>query len=94
MSATDELVASGFHGRELVTCADGPRAGAWYFLDWWKEQRRLAEWGHETPLIGSTLGYIPGRRKTPHPKNIGIEGHVLLWDPATAAAALKAGTNL
>lgn len=76
MSATDELVASGFHGRELVMCADGPRAG------------------HETPLIGSTLGYIPGRRKTPHPKNSGIEGHVLLWDPATAAAALKAGTNL
>lgn len=94
MSAVDELVNSGFHGRELVVCVDGPRAGAWYFLDWWKEQRRLAECGHETPLTGSTLGYIPGRRTQPHRLNRGVEGHVLVWDPATAAAALKAGTRL
>lgn len=42
-TAVDRLIASAFEGRELVFCADGPRAGAWYFRDWWKEQRLSAE---------------------------------------------------
>lgn len=95
MSATDDLVARGFDGRELVVCVEGPRSGAWYFLDDWRERRRIAaDHDRETPTSSSVLGYIPGRRMQPHPRTRGVEGHVLLWDPPTAAAALKVGTRL
>jgi hypothetical protein len=90
MAAVDDLVNSGFEGRDLVFCTDGPRAGAWYFLDWWKEQRRLAEWGHETPLVGSTLGYIATRQTQPHPRHGGVQGRILRWDPKQAARSKAA----
>lgn len=85
MAAVDDFIASGFNGRELVFCTDGPRAGAWYFLDWWTEQRRLAEWGHEAPGEGSTLGYVTTKQMQAHPKNIARQGRVLRWDPKAAA---------
>lgn len=89
MSATDDLVSRAFDGRELVACVDGPRAGAWYFLDWWKTQREIAlRFGGETPYKGSVLGYV-AQGVVPHPRNAGVEGHALTWQPELADADLR-----
>lgn len=89
MSATDDLVARGFDGRELVACVDGPRAGAWYFLDNWLDRRRIAlEHDHNTAWTGSTLGYVV-QGMTPHPRNDQVQGHRLVWAPELADADLR-----
>jgi hypothetical protein len=71
-------------GKALVVCENGPRAGSWHFLDHgpgsWLELRRLAEFNHETPETGRTLGYVTTTRKQAHPR-WGVEGAVLTWAP-------------
>lgn len=78
----------GWDGAKLVSCLDGPRAGAWYFLEGpsgWIELRRLAHLNGESPHTGRTLGYVTTPEKAAHPRNAGVSGFVLVWAPHRAS---------
>lgn len=74
-------------GRALVVCLDGPRAGAWYFEDDWRDMRGIAilnAWRFPDEPA-QLLGYVPSTRRARHPEGgrgrFALDGAVWLWRP-------------
>lgn len=85
-------------GEELVYCENGPRAGAWYFLNLgqgsWTELRRLARVNGESEHAGRTLGYVPTNEREEHRRWSQLHGRVMLWSPKLAAEAAAKAAEL
>lgn len=104
-SADQAAIDGGWEGKALVMCEDGPRAGAWYFLDdaprarsrpasgSWLDLRRLARWHGESTSTGQTLGYVTAGRVAQHRLN-GREAEVLVWAPTEAERRSHAGPDV